>query len=79
MSIFTWLQHRLYKAKKILCSIWKYFKYMKNQSDQLLEATKSPGKIINLMDELIEIAPKILILEKKKGKLSLNHAITVLA
>jgi hypothetical protein len=30
------------------------------------------------MDELIEIAPKILILEKKKGKLSLNQSITVL-
>jgi len=79
MSIFTWLQHRIYKTKNILCSIWKYFKYVKNQSEQLLEATKSPRKIIDLMDELIEIAPKILILEKKKGKLSLNQSITVLA
>ncbi|MGB6036240.1 MAG: hypothetical protein WBG42_08225 [Cryomorphaceae bacterium] len=52
---------------------------MKNQSEELLEATKSPRKIIDFMDELIEIAPKILILEKKKGKLSLNQAIMALA
>ena len=79
MSIFTWLQHRIYKTQNLLCSLWKYFKYVKNQSEQLLEATKSPRKIIVMMDELIEIAPKILILEKKKGKLSLNQSITVLA
>jgi len=78
MSIFNWLQNRVCKDKKALCSVWKYFKYIKTQSEQLLEAIKSPRKIINLMEELIEIAPAILILEKKKGKPSLNQSIRAL-
>ena len=78
MSIFNWLQNRVCKDKKALCSVWKYFKYIKTQSEQLLEAIKSLRKIINLMEELIEIAPAILILEKKKGKPSLNQSIRAL-
>ncbi|UCS95808.1 IS4 family transposase [Echinicola marina] len=79
MNIFNWLQQRIYKHKKVLCSVWKYFKHIKNLSDQLMEAIKVPRKIINFMEKLAEIAPKILLLERKKGKLSLNQAVNSLA
>jgi hypothetical protein len=78
MSIFNWLQNRIYKYKLILSSIWKYFKYIKTQSKQLLEAVKHPRKMFDLMEELIEIPSTILSLEKKKGKPSLNQSISAL-
>lgn len=78
MSIFNWLQHKIYKDKNKLCSVWKYFNLLKTQSEQLIEIIKNPKKIIYWMKELMEIAPKILMLEKKKGKLSLNQSIRCL-
>jgi hypothetical protein len=79
IGIFHWLQQRVYKDKKALCSVWKYFKHIQNNSEQLIEAVKTPHRIIDFMDELVEIAPKILMLEKKKGKTSLNQMIMALA
>lgn len=79
IGIFHWLQQRVYKDKKALCSVWKYFKHIQNNSEQLIEAVKTPHRIIEFMDELVEIAPKILMLEKKKGKTSLNQMIMALA
>jgi len=78
MSIFNWLQHMIYKDKNALCSVWKYFNLIKTHSEQLIEIIKNPKKIICWMEELMEIAPKILMLEKKKGKLSLNQSIRYL-
>lgn len=78
MSIFNWLQHRIYNDKKALCSLWKYFNHIKTHTEQLIEVIKSPYKIIDLMEELREIAPRILMLEKKKGKPSLNQVIRTL-
>lgn len=79
MHIFSWLQQRVYKDKKILYSIWKYFKYVKIIMEQLIETIKNPKKIICYMKNLAETAPRLLRLEKKKGKLSLNQLITTLA
>lgn len=79
MHIFSWLQQRVYKDKKILYSIWKYFKYVKIIMEQLIETIKNPRKIICYMKNLAETAPRLLRLEKKKGKLSLNQLITTLA
>lgn len=78
MSIFNWLQHKIYKDRNALCSVWKYFNLIKTHSEQLIEIVKNPLKIIYWMEELIEIAPKILMLEEKKDKLSLNQAIMCL-
>jgi hypothetical protein len=77
--IFNQLQQRVYENSGFLCSVWKYFKLIRNLSEQLIESLKTPIKIITLMDELVEIAPKLLYLEKKKGKDSLNQLIKHLA
>lgn len=79
LNIFNWLQQRNFDSEDFLCSVWKYFKLILNLSDQLIEAIKTPRKFIVLLDELVEIAPKILKLEKKKGKDSLNQLIMYLA
>jgi hypothetical protein len=79
MQIFSWLQQRVYKDKKALCSIWKYFKHVKNLMEQLIETLKSPRKMISFIDSLAEAAPKLLMLEKRKGKISLNQLVTTLA
>lgn len=79
LNIFQWLQQRVYSTKKALCSVWKYFKHVQNNSDQLIEAIKTPHKIVGFMEGLVEIAVKILMLEKKKGKTSLNQLIELLA
>jgi hypothetical protein len=73
LNIFNWLQQRVLSKNKHLCSVWKYFKFILNLSDRLMEAIKTPRKIIVLMDDLTEIASKILKLEKKKDKMSFNR------
>ncbi len=79
LNLFNWLQQRIFSKKNYLCSVWKYFKLILNLSDRLLEAIKTPGKIILLMDDLAELAPKILKLEEKKDKPSLNQQFMCLA
>lgn len=79
LNIFNWLQQRVLLKNKHLCSVWKYFKLILNLSDRLMEAIKTPRKIIVLMEDLTEIASKILKLEKKKDKMSLNQQIKCLA
>jgi hypothetical protein len=79
LNLFNWLQQRVFSKKNYLCSVWKYFKLILNLSDRLLEAIKTPREIILLMDDLAELAPKILKLEKKKGKISLNQQFMCLA
>lgn len=79
LYIFNRLQHKVYESIGVLCSVWKYFKLIINLSEQLIESIKTPDKIKILMDELVEIAPKLLYLEKKKGKDSLNQLIKYLA
>lgn len=79
LYIFNWLQQRVLSHRNQMCSVWKYFKLILNLSDRLREVIKTPRKIIVLMDEMAEIAPKILQLEKKKNKDSLNQLITWLA
>lgn len=79
MHIFNWLQHRIYKDKKALCSIWKYFKHAKNHIDKLVESLTDPRKMIIFIENLVEVAPGILMLEEKKDKLSLNQLVTILA
>jgi len=79
LYIFNWLQQRVYQNTGFLCSVWKYFKLIMTLSEKLIESIKTPGKIIRLIDELVEIAPKLLYLEKKKGKGSLNQLIKHLA
>lgn len=79
LNIFNWIQKRIYSIKKALCSVWKYFKHIQNMQEQLVEAIKTPHGLIGFMDGLAEIAPRILMLEKKKGKISLNQAIMALA
>jgi len=79
LSIFNWLQKRGYSIKKALCSVSKYFKHIQNMQEQLKEAIKASHGLIGFMEDLAEIAPRILMLEKKKGKISLNQAIMALA
>lgn len=78
LNIFNWLQKRVYSTEKALCSVWKYFKHIRNLQEQLIEAIKTPHGLIGFMDRLAEIAPRILMLEKKKGKTSLNQSIMAL-
>lgn len=79
LNIFNWLQQRVLSKDGHLCSVWKYFKFIRNLSERLEEAIQTPRKIIVLMDDLAEIASKILKLEKKKNKISLNQQIRCLA
>jgi hypothetical protein len=79
LSIFNWLQKRVYSIKKALCSVWKYFKHIQNMQEQLKEAIKASHGLIGFMEDLAEIAPRVLMLEKKKGKTSLNQVIMALA
>lgn len=79
LNIFNWLQQRVLSKDRHLCSVWKYFKFIRNLSERLEEAIQTPRKIIVLMDDLAEIASKILKLEKKKNKISLNQQIRCLA
>lgn len=79
LNLFSWLQQRIFSKRNYLCSVWKYFKLILNLSDRLLEAIKTPREIILLMDDLVELAPKILKLEKKKDKPSLNQQFMCLA
>lgn len=78
LNIFNWLQHQVLQKNKVLCSIWKYFRLIQNISDYLITALKSHKELITLLDQLKDFAPKILYLEKKKGKLSLNEILTTL-
>jgi hypothetical protein len=78
MNIFSWLQQRVYRDKKVLCSIWKYFKHVRNIMEQLIETIKTPGKMICFIENLAKAAPRLLMLEKKKGKTSLNQLIITL-
>lgn len=79
MHIFNWLQHRVYKDKQVLCSIWKYFKHVKNHIETLADSLTNPRKMIVFIENLAEVAPRILMLEEKKGKLSLNQLVMTLA
>jgi hypothetical protein len=78
LNIFNWLQQRVTAKGGQLCSVWKYFKHIFTLKEQLKEAMKFPRKLIVLMDDLVEIAPQILPLEKKRGKVSLNQSVKVL-
>lgn len=79
LNIFNWLQQEVRNRGNGPCSVWKYFKLALNLSDRLREAVMNPGKIPDLMERLAKLAPKILLLEKKKGKLSLIQIIDILA
>lgn len=79
LQIFNLIQHRVYRDRKELCSVWKYFKHIQNLSELLIQSIKSPRKIISFMKGLAEVAPQLLMLEKRKGKLSLNQTIMLLA
>lgn len=78
LNIFNWLQDQVLQQNKKLCSIWKYFRLIQNISDYLIKALKNHKEWIVLLDQLKEFAPKILYLEKKKGKLSLNEILMTL-
>lgn len=79
LNIFNWLQQEVKNRSKGPCSVWKYFKLALNLSDRLREAVMNPGKIPDLMEGLAKLAPKMLQLEKKKGKPSLIQVIGILA
>jgi predicted protein tyrosine phosphatase len=49
-----------------------------NISNHLINALKNHKELITLLDQLKEFAPKILYLEKKKGKLALNDILKTL-
>jgi hypothetical protein len=51
---------------------------IQNISNHLISALKGGHEFISLLNQLKEFAPKILFLEKKKGKLSLNEILTSL-
>jgi hypothetical protein len=78
LNIFNWLQQQVLSEHKKLCSLWKYFKMIQNISNHLISALKGGHEFISLLNQLKEFAPKILFLEKKKGKLSLNEILTSL-
>lgn len=78
LTIFNWLQNQVLQKNNVLCSVWKYFRLIQNISDHLINALKSHKELITLLDQLKEFAPKILYLEKKKGKLALNEILTTL-
>ncbi|SDA85436.1 Transposase DDE domain-containing protein [Algoriphagus alkaliphilus] len=78
LTIFNWLQNQVLQKNNVLCSVWKYFRLIQNISDHLINALKSHKELIILLDQLKEFTPKILYLERKKGKLALNEILTTL-
>ncbi len=78
LKIFSYIQKKVFGQNKVLCSIWKYFRLMQNIQNCLIEAFKSQNEFRLLIKRLIDYAPKAIYLEKKKGKLALEHIINLL-
>ncbi|UJP65622.1 transposase [Mongoliitalea daihaiensis] len=78
LKIFNCLQEQMYGKYKILCSIWKYFRLIQNIQNFLIKAVKNQNQLRLLIKKLIDYAPKAIYLEKKKGKLALEHIINLL-
>jgi hypothetical protein len=78
LNIFHWIQQRTFVKKKFLCSVWKYFKLIRNLQNELITALKSSNNIAQLLEDLLELAPNLLKLEKKKHKDSLNQLVNYL-
>lgn len=79
LKIFSYIQKQVFGQKKVLCSIWKYFRLMQNIQNCLIKAFKSQHEFRLLIKRLIDYAPKAIYLEKKKEKLALEHIINLLA
>lgn len=79
LKIFSYIQKQVFGQNKILCSIWKYLRLMQNIQSCLIKAFKSQHEFRLLIKRLINYAPKAIYLEKKKGKLTLEHIINILA
>jgi hypothetical protein len=79
LKIFSYVQKQVFGQNKVLCSIWKYFRLMQNIQNCLIKAFKSQHEFRLLIKRLIDYAPKAIYLEKKKGKLALEHIINLLA
>jgi hypothetical protein len=79
LKIFNHIQKQVYSQNKILCSIWKYFRLIQNIQNYLIKAVKKHKEFQFLIKRLIDYAPKAIYLEKKKGKLALEHIIVLLA
>jgi len=77
--IFKWMGNEIYKRERMLCSVWKFYKYASRIAQRLRMALKDPVQMEEILIRVLKIAHKEFKLEKKKDKLSQNHTFTHLA
>lgn len=77
--IFKWMGNEMFKRKRALYSVWKFYKYATQISQKLRIALKDPDKMEKILVGVLKIAPTQFKLEKKKNKLSQNQTFIHLA
>jgi hypothetical protein len=77
--IFKWMGNEMFKRERVLCSVWKFYKYASRKAQKLRMALKDPVEMEKILIRVLKIAPKEFKLEKKKDKLSQYHTFIHLA
>jgi len=62
--------NEIYKRERILCSVWKFYKYATRLAQKLRMALKDLVQMEKILIKVLKIAPREFKLEKKKNKLS---------
>ena len=78
ITLFNWVQQQLKTYKNRLCSLWKFIRLIQSVPEQLIKAINCFKEFNALIKNIIQLAPTMLYLEKKKNKLSLIHIIDIL-
>lgn len=68
--IFKWMGNEMFKRARILCSVWKFYKYATRISQKVRMGLKDAVLMEKILIRVLEIAPNQFKLEKKKNKLS---------
>ena len=68
--IFKWVSNEMYMRSRLLCSVWKFYKYATQVSQKVRMAFKDVSLMQEILLRALEIAPRQFKLEKKKNKLS---------
>lgn len=77
-KMFKWLNNEIFKRQRTLCSVWKFYKYAAMISQKIRKALKDKERMEQFLTQALKIAPVQFKLEKKKDKLSQNHAFILL-
>ena len=77
--MFKWLNNVMFKKERLLCSVWKFYKYAARISQKIRKALKDTALMEKILIRMLEIAPRQFKLEKKKNQLSQNQTFIHLA